>query len=314
MVHYSSFSSRTSPSDCRRTEALQMPKIQFQRVAILARDGHAAIAQAAGELAAHLTELGCSATLAHGQENPAAAQEAQLIIAMGGDGAMLRAAQVAVQHDTPLLGVNLGRLGFLADLGQERFESELSALLAGQHFPERRMLLSARLTRRNGKALQATAVNDVVAHRSGGARILELSTTVDGRHIATHRGDGFIAATPTGSTAYAMSCGGPIVDPRLDAFQAVVHFVELAVHLAFQLVQSLADVRPCEHDHGDQQGARGEAGDDDRQDDGGRIHHPAPHDITGFGRFCGSVSLERRDGPHRRGGFRRSCGRGSPGR
>lgn len=194
-----------------------MPKIQFQRVAILARDGHDAIAQAAGELAAHLTELGCSATLAHGQEKPATAQEAQLIIAMGGDGAMLRAAQVAVQRDTPLLGVNLGRLGFLADLGQERFESELSALLAGQYFSERRMLLSARLTRRKGKALRATAVNDVVAHRSGGARILELSTTVDGRHIATHRGDGFIAATPTGSTAYAMSCGGPIVDPRLDA-------------------------------------------------------------------------------------------------
>ena len=93
----------------------------------------------------------------------------------------------------------------------------LSALLAGQYFSERRMLLSARLTRRKGKALRATAVNDVVAHRSGGARILELSTTVDGRHIATHRGDGFIAATPTGSTAYAMSCGGPIVDPRLDA-------------------------------------------------------------------------------------------------
>ena len=194
-----------------------MPKIQFQRVAILARDGHSAIARAAGELAAHLTELGCSATLAQGQENPAAVQEAQLIIAMGGDGAMLRAAQVAVQRDTPLLGVNLGRLGFLADLGQERFESELSALLAGQYFSERRMLLSARLTRSKGKALRAAAVNDVVAHRSGGARILELSTTVDGRHIATHRGDGFIAATPTGSTAYAMSCGGPIVDPRLDA-------------------------------------------------------------------------------------------------
>lgn len=194
-----------------------MPEVQFQRVAILAREGHDAIARAAGELADHLTDLGCSATLSHGQENPARAQNAELIIAMGGDGAMLRAAQVAVRQDTPLLGVNLGRLGFLADLGQQRFESELSALLAGQYFSECRMLLSARLTLPQGKALRATAVNDVVAHRSGGARILELSTAVDGGHIATHRGDGFIAATPTGSTAYAMSCGGPIVDPRLDA-------------------------------------------------------------------------------------------------
>ena len=194
-----------------------MPQIEFQRVAILARDEHGAIAVAAAELQAHLTAMGCSASLTHGPANPRIAQDAQLIIAMGGDGAMLRAAQVAVRRNTPLLGVNLGRLGFLADLGQERFQSELSALLGGQCFAERRMLLKARLTRSTGKALRATAVNDVVAHRSGGARILELSTTVDGRHIATHRGDGFIAATATGSTAYAMSCGGPIVDPRLNA-------------------------------------------------------------------------------------------------
>ena len=194
-----------------------MPQIQFQRVAILARKGHEPIEQPASELAAHLERLGCSASLAHQAEDRPTAQGAQLIIAMGGDGAMLRAAQIAVRRKTPLLGVNLGTLGFLADLGQQRFESELASLLCGQYFSERRMLLGARLTRRQGKILRATALNDVVAHRSGGARILELSTTVDGRHIATHRGDGFIAATPTGSTAYAMSCGGPIVDPRLDA-------------------------------------------------------------------------------------------------
>ena len=194
-----------------------MPQIQFQRVAILARKGHEPITQAATELAAHLERLGCSASLSNELGDGPAAEGAQLIIAMGGDGAMLRAAQTAVRRKTPLLGVNLGRLGFLADLGQQRFESELASLLGGQYFSERRMLLGARLTRRQGKDLRATALNDVVAHRSGGARILELSTTVDGRHIATHRGDGFIAATPTGSTAYAMSCGGPIVDPRLDA-------------------------------------------------------------------------------------------------
>ena len=216
-MHDSCFSRPKRLSHRRRVKIPDMPQIQFQRVAILARKGHGPIEQAAAELAAHLERLGCSASLAHQSEDRPTAQDAQLIIAMGGDGAMLRAAQTAVRRKTPLLGVNLGRLGFLADLGQQRFESELASLLGGQYISERRMLLGARLTRRQGKVLRATALNDVVAHRSGGARILELSTTVDGRHIATHRGDGFIAATPTGSTAYAMSCGGPIVDPRLDA-------------------------------------------------------------------------------------------------
>ncbi len=194
-----------------------MQQTQFQRVAILAREGHSAIAQAAAELLAHLERLGCAAAIAKGTELRSTLEKAQLIIAIGGDGAMLRAAQTAVEHGKPLLGVNLGRLGFLADLGKQRFESELSSLLSGDYTSEKRMLLSARLTRPKGKALRAMALNDVVAHRSGSARILELSATVDGRHIATHRGDGFIAATATGSTAYAMSCGGPIVDPRLDA-------------------------------------------------------------------------------------------------
>ena len=217
MVHYSSFSRRERLPHRPRAKIPEMPQIQFQRVAILARKGHEPIAKAAAELAAHLERLGRSAVLSNEPAAPLATEDAQLIIAMGGDGAMLRAAQTAVRNRTPLLGFNLGTLGFLADLGQKRFESELASLLDGQYFSERRMLLSARLTRPQGRALRATALNDVVAHRSGGARILELSTTVDGRHIATHRGDGFIAATPTGSTAYAMSCGGPIVDPRLDA-------------------------------------------------------------------------------------------------
>ncbi len=194
-----------------------MQQTEFQRVAILAREGPGAIAQAAAELAAHLRRLGCAAALANGPDSFSTLKEAQLLIVVGGDGAMLRAAQAAVKHGKPLLGVNLGRLGFLADLSKQRFESELASLLGGQYTCEKRMLLSARMTRRKGRGLRAAALNDVVAHRSGGARILELSTTVDGRHIATHRGDGFIAATPTGSTAYAMSCGGPIVDPRLDA-------------------------------------------------------------------------------------------------
>ena len=194
-----------------------MQQTQFQRVAILAREGAAAIERAAAELTSHLERLGCAGGLARGAGRKSVLDQADLFIAMGGDGAMLHAAQTAVEFGKPLLGVNLGRLGFLADLGRDRFESELASMLAGQYLTEQRMLLSARLAGSKGKELRARALNDIVAHRSGEARILEISTTVDGRHIATHRGDGFIAATPTGSTAYAMSCGGPIVDPRLDA-------------------------------------------------------------------------------------------------
>lgn len=142
---------------------------------------------------------------------------ADLVIAVGGDGTMLYAARHASAHGVPVLGINRGRLGFLADVMPEEISDSVSAVLAGDYVKESRMLLRAEILH-NGAVISAgVAVNDVVIKRRETARMLDYRTEVNGRFVNTHGGDGFIAATPTGSTAYALSCGGPIVEPGLDA-------------------------------------------------------------------------------------------------
>ena len=141
---------------------------------------------------------------------------ADLIVAVGGDGAMLHAARMAAMADVPVLGVNRGRLGFLADVGPEQMLQSLDDALAGRCQPERRMLLAAQILT-NGRPIDALALNDVVVAKRETGRMVDVRTWVNGAYVNTHVGDGFIIATPTGSTAYALSCGGPIVHPSLDA-------------------------------------------------------------------------------------------------
>jgi len=145
------------------------------------------------------------------------ADGADLIIAVGGDGSMLHAARVAVRADKPLLGINRGRLGFLADVSPSEDFSPLDNVIAGQYESEKRMLLKAEVLSKDGLLDCGIALNDVVVKRQDTGRLLEFRSTVDDRYVNTHGGDGFIVATPTGSTAYALSCGGPIVAPGLDA-------------------------------------------------------------------------------------------------
>ena len=142
---------------------------------------------------------------------------ADLVIAIGGDGSMLYAARRIAGHGVPLLGINRGRLGFLADLGPDEMTQGVDAVLAGDYVSERRMLLEAAVHHEGSKPVQGLALNDVVIKRVGTGRMLEFQTWVDDRYVNTHGCDGFIVSTPTGSTAYAMSCGGPIVQPGLDA-------------------------------------------------------------------------------------------------
>lgn len=142
---------------------------------------------------------------------------ADLIIAVGGDGTMLYAARHASAHGIPVLGINRGRLGFLADIRPEEIAESLTAVLAGNFVSESRMLLHAEIVRAGVAVSAGYAVNDVVIKRRETARMLDYRTVVDGHFVNTHGGDGFIAATPTGSTAYALSCGGPIVEPSIDA-------------------------------------------------------------------------------------------------
>ena len=143
-----------------------------------------------------------------------------LVVAIGGDGTLLHAARLAAVAGAPVLGVNRGRLGFLADVSPERMRESVDEALAGRCLPEARMLLEAAVSC-EGRATSAIALNDVAVIKRESGRMLELHTWVDGIYVNTHGGDGFVVATSTGSTAYALSCGGPIVHPSLGALVLV---------------------------------------------------------------------------------------------
>jgi len=145
---------------------------------------------------------------------------ADLLVAVGGDGTMLHAARMAAAAGVPVLGVNRGRLGFLADIGPDRMLESVDDALEGRCQSETRMLLEATL-RVADRRLSSVALNDVVVAKGEAGRMLDLRTWVDGTYVNTHGGDGFIVSTSTGSTAYALSCGGPIVHPALAAIVLV---------------------------------------------------------------------------------------------
>ncbi len=134
-----------------------------------------------------------------------------VLIAMGGDGTMLSAARQVGTNGTPILGVNLGKLGFLAEFAPEELQNALESVLAGRYVIEERLLLEATTPSLPGKVMHA--VNDVVVDKSRSARVIDIETYINGTFAVTYRGDGLIISTPTGSTAYALSNGGPIVTP-----------------------------------------------------------------------------------------------------
>ncbi len=144
-------------------------------------------------------------------------EHADLVIAIGGDGTMLHASRLARDTGTPILGINRGRLGFLADVTPDEMITSVDQVLRGEYTRDTRMLLEARLIKANGEESVAFALNDVVLKRRETGRMVDFSTKVDGNFVNTHSGDGLIVSTPTGSTAYSLSCGGPIISPQLDA-------------------------------------------------------------------------------------------------
>ncbi len=155
---------------------------------------------------------------------------ADLVIAIGGDGTLLYAARLAADRDVPLLGINRGRLGFLTDVMPQDVIASVDAALQGESALDRRPLLEARLHAQAGAegaaatggaataegAATALALNDVVLQKLATGRMIDFETWIDGRYVNTHAGDGIVVASATGSTAYALSCGGPIVEPNLD--------------------------------------------------------------------------------------------------
>lgn len=144
------------------------------------------------------------------------AERAGLLVVFGGDGTILRAARLAASRGTPIVGVNMGGFGFLAELSTREFPEALPHLLAGRYQIDERMMLQADVERGGGPQ-RLLALNDMVVTKSGVARVLRLRVSVNGEHLASYPADGVIVATPTGSTAYALSAGGPILHPRVEA-------------------------------------------------------------------------------------------------
>jgi NAD+ kinase len=141
--------------------------------------------------------------------------EADVVIVLGGDGTMLDAARRLASFKVPLIGINFGRLGFMTDIPSAQVSAVLPPMLAGYYEQERRSLLSARVIRGRDEFFSACALNDVVVNRSGMSGMLELAVSVEDQLMYHQRADGLILATPTGSTAYALAAGGPILHPSL---------------------------------------------------------------------------------------------------
>lgn len=203
---------------------------EFRNIALVGRQDDARVAEPMRALAAYLTKAGISVAAAEtlALDLPVTrlaeeqlCDEADLVIAIGGDGTMLYASRLARVTGTPILGVNRGRLGFLADITPDEMIASVDQVLAGNYLKDSRLLLKAGFRTAAGEEMIQYGLNDVVVQRRGSGGMVDFSTSVAGQYVNTHSGDGLICATPTGSTAYALSCGGPIIEPQLDAVALV---------------------------------------------------------------------------------------------
>ena len=200
-----------------------------QACALIGRFSDARVAESALTLLPHLNKRGIRALLPDSDslDAPAGlveripedeiANRADLVIAIGGDGTLLYAARLVAHRGVPLIGINRGRLGFLTDVLPQDMLASVDAALDGRCERDERSLLEARLITSNGRTTQSLALNDVVLQKWETGRMLDFETWIDGVYVNTHGGDGLVVASSTGSTAYALSCGGPIVAPHLDA-------------------------------------------------------------------------------------------------
>jgi NAD+ kinase len=200
-----------------------------QACALIGRFSDARVAESALILLPHLKKRGVQALLPEGDPLDAPpelalrvpereiAERADLVIAIGGDGTLLYAARLVAQRGVPLIGINRGRLGFLTDVLPQDMLTSVDAAIEGRCERDERALLEARVVDSKGiVSTRALALNDVVLQKWETGRMLDFETWIDGAYVNTHGGDGLVVASSTGSTAYALSCGGPIVAPHLD--------------------------------------------------------------------------------------------------
>ncbi|WP_462321970.1 NAD(+) kinase [Halochromatium sp.] len=201
----------------------------FQNVGIIAKQH--VDARVAATVTRAVRQLGAQGVQTHFEEQTAALLErsdgvsihtlgerCDLVLVVGGDGTFLHAARMLAEYDVALVGINLGRLGFLVDILPDEIEPRLEQILSGAYDADTRILLDARI---GGQETPERALNDVVVHKWNSVRMIEFETYIDGQFVNAQRSDGLIVATPTGSTAYALSGGGPLLNPRLDALLLV---------------------------------------------------------------------------------------------
>ncbi len=203
------------------------PTTQFARITLVGRHASPGVAEPLTRLAGFLAARGHqvlieadTAQIAPVPGYPIIAAEdfggkVDLAIVLGGDGTILSIARQIAPFEVPLIGINQGRLGFLTDIPVDRMQDRLEAMLAGRYHEQRRTLLTVSVVRADGGSDQSLALNDVVVNRGALGSMIECAVEIDGRYAYRLRADGIIVATPTGSTAYALSAGGPILAPEL---------------------------------------------------------------------------------------------------
>ena len=206
---------------------------KFRRVALVGKHEYPGIAEPLLRAIRFLRERGCEVTVdsRSAQELPKGTcdsadledigKKADLAVVLGGDGTMLAAARTLAPQKVPLTGINLGHLGFLTDIPADHLESVLGAMLDGAYTEEERMLLAGVVIRKREKVFRTLAVNDVVVTRGAMGSMIEFDVYVDDQFVYNLRSDGLIVCTPTGSTAYSLSAGGPILHPELPAIGLV---------------------------------------------------------------------------------------------
>lgn len=213
-----------------------MKKPGFRNIGLIGRLGSSKVIETLKRLMRFLDEHNyqviveertATVILSHGfqeADRKMLAEICDLVIVVGGDGSLLGAARAMAKTGVPVLGINRGRLGFLTDILPEEVEEKVGEVLAGKYISEKRFLLDAEVYREGELIGSADGLNDVVLHPGKSARMIEFDLYIEGQFVYNQRSDGLIVATPTGSTAYALSGGGPIMHPKLDALVLVPMF------------------------------------------------------------------------------------------
>ena len=223
-----------------------MPHAAFGKIALVGKLGTPEIAASLRKLLAYLKRRGCETFIEketaadigeHGLDYAAIGGKADLAVVIGGDGTLLAAARNLVRHRVPVVGVNQGRVGFMTDIGHRDMEEGIGSILDGQYSIEERSVLDAEILRGRESVLRTLALNEAVVGKGAQGRLIEFELRLDGEFVYALRADGVIVATPTGSTAYALSAQGPILHPAV----AALALVPLAPHTLSARPVSVSD-------------------------------------------------------------------------